>query len=661
MRVGIISVTDPTKGLWRDVETLVWMLRHDPVRPNGKVVDSIDVFCLEDDILVAKKPLRGASLEGAEVVADDVTIGEFVESVDVIVSCEIVTPELLNLASRSNKRFIYVPNLDCAALKGGRVDQWAMTLRINPGVHVWAKQVSIQKALAAFGIESIYVPWSIPDPVVRDRDARTRNAVLLFLNAGNGGSQGRRGVDIALQAFAKARARCDRLLLALKTIKPLSEYAQSAQHLLDGVKLVEGFSDRYIIDEMMADADAVVHVSRWEGFGIPMLEALHAGVPVIATDGWPVGDMIEHGHNGLLVKATHKGRKNMTAHWEVDVDDLADKMVQIVDFELRDRMTCPTPSELAARQHAFLLKGRASILGESTPRITVVSSPLNIPSRRSEVYVGDAFENHGYEVERVEWSKHSGKDIGVDRDFVLVSKPPPEFVRNAKPSAKLLLLWHFDSPEYIEEWYEKVSPFADVCFVPYKSAKENSVMLYPGPRSTGDRGPGKRSFTRPKIEQRHDVVFIGGSHTERAPLLGHIGRHSKLTCFGPGMEGGPTWDAKSDAAYRSGKVALSISRYKGRYKIVGYTSNRLFHATAVGVFVVAEDFPGLSDLYPDCIASFDTGADAVTVIEHALSDDEYRRSMALKAEKHTWRNHTWDDRVSTILKELATRFSRRQP
>jgi glycosyltransferase involved in cell wall biosynthesis len=268
------------------------------------------------------------------------------------------------------------------------------------------------------------------------------------------------------------------------------------------------------------------------------------------------------------------------------------------------------------------------------------------------VYVGDAFENHGYEVERIEWSKHSGKDIGVDRDFVLVSKPPPEFVRNAKPTAKLLLLWHFDSPEYIEDWYAKVSPFADVCFVPYKSAKENSVMLYPGPRSTGDRGPGKRP-TISATEQTHDVVFIGGRHNERAPLLGHIGRHARLTCFGPGMEGGPTWDAKSDAAYRSAKVALSISRYKGRYKIVGYTSNRLFHASAVGAFVVAEDFPGLSDLYPDGIASFNTGDEATSVIERALGDGEYRRSMALKAEKHTWRNHTWDDRALTILQELV--------
>ncbi len=654
MRVGIISVVDSTKGLWRDVETLIWMLRHEPVRHHGKRVDEIRVFCM-DHVLIAKNPLDGAMLKGATIVEEGTTVGEFVESVDVVVSCEIFAFGAFDVALKENKRCIYVPNLDWAAI-GGNKEAWVMALRTRPWLDVWAKQISIQKALVTVGIEARYVPWSIPDPVVRDREPRDKGVVRFFLNAGNGGYQGRRGVDLALQAFAKAREQFPQLRLTLKTIKPVSEYAPLVQHLLEGVDVIEGFSDRHILNELMDGADAVLHVSRWEGFGIPMLEALHAGVPVIATDGWPVGDMIEHGHNGLLVNAEHKGQRNMTPHWEVSVDDLAYQMVQMADFELRERMTCPQPGELAARQHAFLLKGRASILGESNPRVTVVSSPLNIPSRRSEVYVGDAFENHGYEVERIEWNRHDGKNLGVDCDFVLMSKPPPEFAKNAKLTARLSVLWHFDSPEYISDWFAQVQPHTDVCFVPYMPAKDTSVTLYPGPRSTGDRGPGKRPIKRPSVEQTNDVVFIGGRHRERAAILGHIGAHTKLTCFGPGMDRGKVWDSKADAAYMSGKVALSISRYKGRYKILGYTSNRLFHASAVGALVVAEHFPGLDDIYPDGIVSFKSGDEAVEVIKHALGDDDYRRSMAKKAEKYTWRHHTWDDRVLTILNELVERF-----
>jgi hypothetical protein len=38
-----------------------------------------------------------------------------------------------------------------------------------------------------------------------------------------------------------------------------------------------------------------------------MMEALHAGVPVLATDGWPMNELVEHGRNGMLVPALTQG------------------------------------------------------------------------------------------------------------------------------------------------------------------------------------------------------------------------------------------------------------------------------------------------------------------------------------------------------------------
>ena len=37
------------------------------------------------------------------------------------------------------------------------------------------------------------------------------------------------------------------------------------------------------------------------------MQALHAGVPALVTDGWPMNELIEHAHNGLLVPASHTG------------------------------------------------------------------------------------------------------------------------------------------------------------------------------------------------------------------------------------------------------------------------------------------------------------------------------------------------------------------
>jgi hypothetical protein len=88
--------------------------------------------------------------------------------------------------------------------------------------------------------------------------------------------------------------------------------------------------------DLLAEADAMLYPSRWEGFGLTMMEALHAGVPVIATDGWPMNELVAHGFNGLLVEAANTGafvaehhtctiqalepsscRSMLSPHWEV--------------------------------------------------------------------------------------------------------------------------------------------------------------------------------------------------------------------------------------------------------------------------------------------------------------------------------------------------------
>jgi len=44
---------------------------------------------------------------------------------------------------------------------------------------------------------------------------------------------------------------------------------------------------------------------------------MHAGVPAIVTDGWPMNELIDDGHNGLLVPATQTGWFHMAPTWEV--------------------------------------------------------------------------------------------------------------------------------------------------------------------------------------------------------------------------------------------------------------------------------------------------------------------------------------------------------
>ena len=48
-------------------------------------------------------------------------------------------------------------------------------------------------------------------------------------------------------------------------------------------------------------ADVFAHTSRWEGFGIVLLEAMLAGLPVVATRVSAVPEIVEDGVTGILV------------------------------------------------------------------------------------------------------------------------------------------------------------------------------------------------------------------------------------------------------------------------------------------------------------------------------------------------------------------------
>jgi glycosyltransferase involved in cell wall biosynthesis len=53
--------------------------------------------------------------------------------------------------------------------------------------------------------------------------------------------------------------------------------------------------------QALAELGALVLPSEAEGFGLVLIEAMAAGVPVIATDVPGIRDVVRHEHDGLLV------------------------------------------------------------------------------------------------------------------------------------------------------------------------------------------------------------------------------------------------------------------------------------------------------------------------------------------------------------------------
>jgi glycosyltransferase involved in cell wall biosynthesis len=106
----------------------------------------------------------------------------------------------------------------------------------------------------------------------------------------------RKGVPLLLQAWSSLAASDAELWLA----GPLkNRYAQLIPPLR-GLRLIDKVAHRQLPD-LLRQCDVLVLPSYFEGFGLVLLEALAAGLPIIATDATAAPDLITNGVEGHII------------------------------------------------------------------------------------------------------------------------------------------------------------------------------------------------------------------------------------------------------------------------------------------------------------------------------------------------------------------------
>lgn len=136
-----------------------------------------------------------------------------------------------------------------------------------------------------------------------------------------------KGFDLLLQAWAKIEKLFPDWELAIYGMGDRSSYENLAQQLGINMNRCHLNGSTQDIRKEYLESSLFVFSSRFEGFGMVLIEAMACGLPVVSFD-CPCGpkDIVSHDEDGLLVPSG-------------DIDKLANAMSQLMDsYELRHQM-----------------------------------------------------------------------------------------------------------------------------------------------------------------------------------------------------------------------------------------------------------------------------------------------------------------------------------
>ena len=175
---------------------------------------------------------------------------------------------------------------------------------------VWEKKITvIPNAVKALDTSSVH-----RDSIRRDLGLNEGDIFILSI----GRLTHQKGHEFLIQAMSKVVSRFPNVTGGICGDGPLRSQLEKQikeADLSDYVRLLGAWED---ISPLLASADIFILPSRWEGLSRALMEAMAAGLPVIATQVDGTKDLIIDGVNGVMVPSE-------------DVEALADSILELID------------------------------------------------------------------------------------------------------------------------------------------------------------------------------------------------------------------------------------------------------------------------------------------------------------------------------------------